>query len=137
MASSEGDVAAAPTKPGPNLSDLPTELQLLVLRKCLVTSTALFNFGISRKKKYLRPPPFPDARGELFGQDELYVAILFTCRLYNKEGWKILFSENNFSFAVKLSRWQEMVESDVSRLQRLDNIVFYWYQGIFWPHRRR
>ena len=131
MASNEGDVATAPVKPGPNLSDLPIELQLLILRKCLVTPTTLFNFGISRKKKYLIPPPFPDAVGEFFGQDELCVAILFACRLYNEEGWKILFSENNFSFNVKSSRWQEMVDSDVSELQCLTYWASCWYQDIF------
>ena len=131
MASNEGDVAAAPVKLGPNLSDLPIELQLLVLRKCLVAPTALFNFGFSRKKKYLIPPPFPDAVGEFFGQDELCVAILFTCRLYNEERWKILFSENSFSFNVKLSRWQQMVDSDVSGLHCLAYFASCWCQDIF------
>ena len=116
MASNEGDVAEAPGRTGPHLSDLPIELQLLILRNCLVTPTALINFGISRKKNYLSPLPFPDALGERFGQDELHVASLFTCRFYNEVGWKILFSENTFSLDVKLSRWQEILERGVSGL---------------------
>ena len=127
MASNEGVAVAAPAKSESNLSSLPIELQLLVLRECLVTPTALFNFGISRKKKYLSPPPsFPDAKGELFGQDELYLAILFTCRLYNEEGWKILFSENHFSFDIRLSRCQDIMESDVSGLPCLTCFVSHW-----------
>ncbi|KAL8796789.1 MAG: hypothetical protein Q9195_000872 [Heterodermia aff. obscurata] len=106
----------APAQSGFYLPDLPIELQQVVLRKCLVTPLAMFNFGISRKKKHLSPPAYPDAIDELFGQDELNVAILFTCRLYNKEAWKMLFSENTFSFDVELSRWQEVVASDILEL---------------------
>ena len=55
----------------------------------------------------------PDAAGELFGQDDLNLAILFTCRLYNEEGWKILFTENSFSFDLDWSIWVSPTTSKV------------------------
>lgn len=86
MALNEDNPSINQSISGPYLSTLPTELQLFMLRECLTTQTALFNFGSRVTKKHAGRRLPPDATDELFGQDNLSLAILFTCRLYHKAG---------------------------------------------------
>ena len=122
MASNEDSSSIDQTISEPNLSSLPTELQLLILRQCLTTPTALFNFGSRMTKKYASRRLLPDATDELFGQDNLSLSILFTCRLYHTEGWKILFSENTFSFDLELGTWSKPIKDNVSRVDFTQSI---------------
>ena len=115
MASNENSPSIDQNVSEPNLSSLPTELQLLILRDCLTTPTALFNFGSRLTKKYASRRLIPDATDELFGQDNLSLSIIFTCRLYHTEGWKILFSGNTFSFDLDLRTWAKPIKDKVSR----------------------
>jgi len=81
--------ASAPTFP---VSSFPTELQLHILRACLISNDPLINFGS------LEPQREPSSEGKSLDRDQINLSVLATCRLYRTEGWKIFWEENEFVF---------------------------------------
>jgi len=81
--------ASAPTFP---LSSFPTELQLHILRACLISNVPLINFGNLELQRE------PSSEDTSLGQDQINLSVLATCRLYRTEGWKIFWEENEFMF---------------------------------------
>lgn len=79
------------------LTALPTELQLRILRACLVADASLVNFGA---------PDLQSSRPRIKGrqgQDQIKPSILLTCRLYHAEGVKVFWQENTFTYVRKES----------------------------------
>ena len=79
--------------PNFSLTTLPMEIQLRVLHDCLVTDAPLINFGLPRDTVQFL------VEGERRGQEEICLSIIFTCRTYHAEGWKILLEGNAFTYA--------------------------------------
>ena len=71
---------------------LPLEIQLLVLRECLISNTPLLDYGAKPGRVHLTMINEPR------GQDDICFGILSTCKLYHKEGLKFLYAYNHFSY---------------------------------------
>lgn len=86
---------------------LTMELQLLMLQHILVAPTPILNLLVPlRSQKFL-------VKGEEKGQTQINPRIIFTCKLYYKEGLHLLYSHNTFlytecwtTFAYTLSSTQ-------------------------------
>lgn len=78
-----------------SLPALPLEIQILILRACLVIDVPLVNFG--NLKMTVTPPPEADHQG----RKHVNLAILQTCRLYYTEGWKLVWRCNTFVILPK------------------------------------
>ena len=89
----------------PSLLSLPFEIQLKILKDCLVTS----HFIVNLKDRI--PSNHYLAAGEELGQDHISLNVLFTCRLYFEQGWKIFWLQNAFLFSsraayhLRIRRW--------------------------------
>lgn len=68
------------------------ELQLLVLRACLISNSPLISFSNLKLKR-----GFSSEENNPI-QDQVNLSVLATCRLYRTEGWKIFWEENEFMF---------------------------------------
>ena len=66
------------------------EMQLQILQHCLVAEHHIMDFSKGSKSPVLEPHVQP--------QKDLALNIVFTCRTYHKEGWKIFFQENKFMY---------------------------------------
>jgi len=75
-----------------SLLSSPMELQLQILRVCLIANVPLVNFGNPELQGDL------PAENERRGQDHISFSVLATCRLYHTEGWRIFWEENEFIF---------------------------------------
>ncbi|MCJ1454781.1 hypothetical protein MMC28_005134 [Mycoblastus sanguinarius] len=79
------------------LSRLPPELQIQILRLCLISPIPVLNAGIKHiEEKQLTRHEFHEARNP----SETAFGILFTCKLYYYEGLKVIYSADNcFTYA--------------------------------------
>ena len=74
-------------------------MQLKVVKHCVVSDCPIVNFGPSN---YFHDPVYTgdgDEDLEIWGQDKCTMDIIFTCRSYLTEGWKIFWSQNKFIYA--------------------------------------
>lgn len=68
------------------------ELQLQILRACLIANVPLTNVGD------LGLQGGPPTENERRGHDQISFSVLATCRLYHTEGWRISCAEKNIIF---------------------------------------
>ena len=78
------------------LPRLPLEVQLCVLRECLISQHPLLNFHLKDNEVYFT------VKDEPRGQDDISFGILSTCKLYYQEGRKILYANNDFVYTSTL-----------------------------------
>ena len=74
------------------LPRLPLEIQLLVLQQCLISKTPLLDYGAKPGGVHLT------VIDESRGQDNIGLGILGTCKFYHKEGLRLLYAHNQFSY---------------------------------------
>ena len=132
--------ATKPSKPNRslNLPELPAELQLRILHYCLVSSTPILNLG-SRKwiyypKKAGNPWRDFEKHGETHGQDELALNILFTCRTYRYEGWKIFWHTNQFIYSQPPACKNRLISE---KFLRPASMTMMRHLSIRWPKTNR
>ena len=82
------------------LTSLPMELQLRIVRFCLVTDAAFIDFNIEQQGSN---SVYKRTKDEHRGQDKVALGILRTNRLYRAEGFRILWQANNFLYNVHRS----------------------------------
>ena len=85
---------AHPPSPSFPVARLPLELQLRVLRFCLITNKPIIDFASSLFSTRRRTR----SSRRLTSQNETLLAVLSTCRLYRAEGWRILLQNNPFVY---------------------------------------
>lgn len=73
------------------LPRLPQEIQLVVLRECLISKTPLLDLGVKPGGVHLT------VINEPRGQDDVCFGILRTCKFYRGEGLKLLYAHNQLS----------------------------------------
>ena len=66
------------------------EIQLRILQHCLLAETHIVDFGSGPEALSWEPYARP--------QKDLAMNIIFTCRIYHEEGWKIFFQQNKFKY---------------------------------------
>ena len=66
------------------------EIQLQILQHCLLTELHILDFGSGPESLAWEPRARP--------QNDLALNIIFTCRIYHDEGWKIFFEQNKFMY---------------------------------------
>lgn len=64
------------------------EIQLRILKHCLLTEHDILDFGSGPESLAWEPHARP--------QQDLALNIIFTCHIYHDEGWKIFFQQNKF-----------------------------------------
>lgn len=79
-----------------SLPRLPLEVQLCILRECLISQHPLLNFPSKVGEVYYT------VKDEPRGQDDIGFGILSTCKLYHQEGRKILYANNDFVYTSTL-----------------------------------
>ena len=94
---------------------LPLELQLRVLRFCLVTNKPILDFASSLFSTRRRTR----SNRRLTSQNETLLAVLSTCRLYRAEGWRILLQNNPFVYtcdseSIHQLTWKSELQSKIS-----------------------
>lgn len=88
------NVSTSSGKKGHNLTSLPMELQLRVLRACVVADTPIIDMRVHRALSGYASRVEKEHRG----QEDIHFRILATCRVYHEEGWKMFWQQNTFTF---------------------------------------
>lgn len=110
------------------ITSLPMELQIMILHQCLISYHPIRNIG---EPSRLRP-----FWSEKRGQEEISPAIIFTCKIYYREGLRIFCKGNQFlymPFVVtsrrisphSICKAQKSYPRTFSQIQNLNLMIIY------------